>query len=192
MADQIGDVLDAVDVLSATEAAFLDGITLGTTAASKVVSLDANQEQDSLGKIRVTDTLIATGSVLALNATPITVVAAPGSGVYTEFLGAYVFLDYNSAAYVDGAGEDLTFRYTDASGTQVSVQGDGTLFDGTADTLVWFPSIGASSSVAAVEMVDNAAIVLHLLSGEWTTGNSPLKIRAFHRQVRKAALEAIA
>ena len=40
-------------------------------------------------------------------------------------------------------------------------------------------------------MVDNAVIVVKLLVGEWVTGDSPIKVRVFHRQVRKAALEAI-
>lgn len=186
------NMVNAQDVLSSAEAAFIDGVTAGTQAASKAMVLDANQELSGLGRIRVTDTIIATAAVLALNATPITVVAAPGVGVFTEFLGAYVLLDYNAAAYVDGAGEDLVFKYTDSSGAEVSIEADGSLFDGTADACVWIPPIGAAAAVGAVEMVDNAVIVLHLLSGEWITGDSPLKVRVYHRQVRLASMVAIA
>ena len=41
-------------------------------------------------------------------------------------------------------------------------------------------------------MLSNAAIVAHVLVGNWATGNSPLKIRCYYREIRKTALEAIA
>lgn len=186
------NVVNTTDVFSSGEAALIDGVTAGTQAAGKAITLDSNSEVDGLGMIRVTDTLIATGAVLTLNATPISVVAAPGANVYTEFLGAYILLDYESAAYVDDAAEDLVFKYTDENGSEVSMQADGSLFDGTADALVWVPPVGASGAVGAVTMVANAAIVLHLLTGEWITGDSPLKVRVYHRQVRAASMEAIA
>lgn len=142
--------------------------------------------------VEVTDTLITSAQVLALNATPITVVAAPGTNKYTEFLGAIVFLDYNSAAYVDDIGEDLVFKYTDGSGAEVSMQADGGLFDGTADAVVWMPPKGNNEAVPGVEMVANAVLVLHLLVGEWITGDSPLKVRVFHRTHDLDQLTAIA
>jgi hypothetical protein len=240
-ADSIGDVLDAIDVLSSGEADFLDGavagtaaaskcvvldankdigtirhltingnlvtgsttlseaelgasdgVTLGTSAASKNLTLDANQELDSLGKIRVTDTLITTTEVKALFATPITVVAAPGSGIFTEFLGAYIFMDYATTQYAEDAGDDTSFRYTNAAGAEVSIRADGSLFEGAADALIWVPPIGANAAVGAVTMVDNAVIVIHTVSSALATGDSPWKVRVYHRQIRKAALEAIA
>jgi len=190
--DAIADILDEVSVLNATEVGFVDGVTAGTAAASKAATLDANAEMNGIGVIKTSDTLIATAAVLTLNATPVSCVAAPGAGITLEFLGAYIFLDYNAAAYVDAAGEDVVFSYTDASGVEVSIRADGGEFDGTADALVWVPPIGAVGAVGGLTMVANAAIVLHLLSGEWATGDSPLKVRVYYREIRTASLEAIA
>jgi hypothetical protein len=42
-ANEINDILDAVDELSAPEVAFLDGVVAGTSAANKAVVVDANK-----------------------------------------------------------------------------------------------------------------------------------------------------
>lgn len=183
-------VFATANPVSAAELAVLNGVTAGTSTASKVLTLDSNSELNGIGVIKKADVIIPTGEVLALNGTPKTIVAAPGSGKYLEFLGAYVFLDYNSAAYVDDAGEDLVFKYTNGSGAEISQTMDGSAFDGTADALVY--ARPAAPAADTVEVVENAAIVLHLLTGEWITGDSPLKVRCYYREVRKAALEAIA
>lgn len=180
-------------VLSAAELAFIDSVTAGTAAAGKAMVLDSNSELNDVGVLKVSDTNVTTAQVLALNATPITVVAAPGAGVYLEFVKAYVLYDYNSAAYAGvAAGEDLVFKYTNAAGVACSQQLETTGFlDLTADALAIVDADGADLSGVQVA-VANAAIVIHLLSGEVITGDSPLKIRVLYREVRTAALEAIA
>lgn len=188
--DDIVSFIEAIDTLTAAELGALDGVTLGTVAASKALTLDANSEMDGIGVIKKIDKIITTAQVKALNATPISVLAAVGTGVYVEFLGAYVFLDYNSAAYADDAGEDLVFQNLSA-GTVVSQTADGAEFDGTADALVF---VGPNNDDASETntLVANGGFEVTIQTGEWITGNSPLKIRLFYREIRKAALEAIA
>ena len=175
---------------TAAELNYNDIAALGTGAASKARVEDANREIDGVGVIKSVDKLVTTGEVLALNGTPITVLPAVGSGVYAEFLGAYVLLDYNSAAYVDDAGEDLVFQNL-SGGDEVSQSADGTLFDGTADALVWVGPKGGEA-VTTTTLVDNGGFEVTIQSGEWITGDSPLKIRLYYREIRKAALTAIA
>ena len=140
--------------------------------------------------IKTVDKIISTAQVLALNATPITVLSAVGSGIYPQFMGAFVFLDYNSAAYVDGAGEDLVFQQLSA-GVIVSQTIDASEFDGTADALVWVSPNNADASVTNT-LVANGGFEVTIQSGEWATGDSPLKIRLFYREIVKTELEAIA
>lgn len=148
--------------------------------------LDENGTSDIL----VDDTLVSSAAVLTLNATPVTLVAAPGAAFFTEFVAAYVFLDYGGTAYAADAGEDLCVRYTDASGDIVSTSIDGEEFEATADSLYVMTPVPTAPNV--ITHGANAALVLHLLVGEWATGNSPLKVRVLYRLVRKASLEAIA
>lgn len=131
--------------------------------------------------MQASDKYLTSTQVLALNATAIQVVPAPGTGKYLMFMGAAVFLDYNSAAYADDAGEDLVFTYTDKNGAEISHTLDGSLFDGTADALVFAYPLNAAASV--LEAAANAPICLWLKTGEWADGNSPLKVRTFYRVI---------
>ncbi len=182
--------LNVLDTTVAAELAFIDGVTAGTAAASKALVLDASQELNSIGVIRSVDKLVSTAEVKALNATPIAVLSAVGAGIYPEFLGAYVLLDYNSAAYADDAGEDLVFQNL-SGGDEVSQSADGTLFDGTADALVWVGPKGGDA-VTTSTLVANGGFEVTIQTGEWITGDSPLKIRLYYRLITKADLEAIA
>lgn len=129
------------------------------------------------------DITITTGQLLALNAAPKTLVAAPGVGYAVLLVDAQLFLDYNSAAY-DGiaAGEDLGIRYTDGSGQLVATIETTGFLDATADA--YRHSLPATT--AAITPVGNAALVMCLASGEVATGNSPLKVRVRYRTVALA------
>jgi hypothetical protein len=138
---------------------------------------DLNDGPRTLGEffIRVT---ITAAQMLALNATPITVIPAPGAGRFIEFIGGSVALDYNANAYSGiAAGEDLVLRYTNGSGVIVSTTLETTGFlDQTADQVRTFKGI-ATDYVPAV----NAPIVLHMTTGEITTGDSPLYLNLVFR-----------
>lgn len=130
-------------------------------------------------------TTITSTQVRTLNATPVSVVPAPGAGFFVEVDSVRVMLDYNSAAYdgVAGSGEDLSFKYTNASGAKVTGDIAGSGFgDATSDQQRLVRGV-------AVTPVSNAAIVAHILSAEWyaAAGNSPLLVEVFYR-VRRAQL----
>lgn len=135
-------------------------------------SLDESVQQTA-------DVTITATQLKALNATPQTLVAAPGSGKALIFERALFFLDYGTAAY-DGiaSGEDLTVKYTNSSGaTLCTVEATGFL-DASADALRW-----AMATNQLVTPVANTPLVLHMLTGEIATGDSPLKVRVFYRIV---------
>lgn len=126
------------------------------------------------------DITITTAQLLALNATPQSLIPAPGAGFIVVPKMATLFLDYNSAAY-DGiaAGEDLVIRYTNGSGAAIgTVEATGFLDQTTDQTrLIQFAFNGTPAA--------NAAVVLHMSTGEIATGNSPLKIK-LHYDIIKA------
>jgi cytosine/adenosine deaminase-related metal-dependent hydrolase len=113
-----------------------------------------------------------------LNTTPKALVAAPGAGVAVCPVSVTAFLDFNSAAY-DGiaAGEDLVLRYTDGSGGIAhTIEATGFL-DAVADA-------HRISNVSGLYVpTANAALVLHMATGNIATGDSPLKIRVRYRLV---------
>lgn len=122
------------------------------------------------------DVEITTAQLKALNATPQTLVAAPGAGLIIVPEQAILFLDYAGTAY-DGiaAGEDLAVRYTNGSGAiAMNIEATGFL-DATADAVRVAMLPGT-----AIAPVANAALVLHMATGEIATGTSPLRVRLFY------------
>ncbi len=134
--------------------------------------------------VQSVDVTISAAEMLALFASPRTLVQAPGAIYALVFVGAIAFLDYNSAAYAGiAAGEDLAIKYSDAAGLEVG-QCEATGFlDQTADQLRYIRPHHAASGANQITPVPNAPLVLHMLTGEVITGNSPLKLRVYFRRI---------
>lgn len=128
--------------------------------------------------LKYVDITITSAQLLALNATARQVVAAPGSGLAIVPVGVLATKAAGTAYGGIATGEDLSFKYTNSSGAE-SVQMETTGFlDQTTAQARW-----AYPNAANLTPVANAAIVVHLLSGEITTGDSDLKLRIFYRVI---------
>ncbi len=135
-------------------------------------------------EVRTVEATITSAQLLALNATPQTIVPAPGAAYALIFMGAIAYLPYNSAAYAGiAAGEDLSIKYTNGSGLEVGQCETTGFLDATSNQLRWIRAHAAASGDDAIVPVPNAALVLHLLVGEIITGNSPLKLRVYYRRI---------
>lgn len=162
----------------------------GAVAEVSGVAGDLIPVQVTPGQVIATDTSIAqadititTGQLLALNATPKSLIAAPGAGMAIILVDAQLMLDYNSAAYAGiAAGEDLEIRYTNGSGQLVATIETTGFLDASADA---YRHVYPASS-AAITPVSNAALIMCLASGEIITGNSPLLVRVRYRTVALA------
>ena len=95
-------------------------------------------------------------------------------------MSVHLWLDYNSAAYTGvAAGEDLSVKYTNASGIQLAlIETDGFMNQTSDEHRFVTPT-----TTAAYEPVANSPLVLHLLAGEFdaASGNSDLKYEVFYR-----------
>jgi hypothetical protein len=136
---------------------------------------------DATGGLLYKDVTISSAELLALNATPKELVEAPGTG-FALVLDAVVAYKPAGTAYAGvAAGEDISIRYTDGSGTELTeIEATGFLDQATAETRFAYP-YRAASGVYSVEPTANAALVAHMLTGEITTGDSDLKLRVFYR-----------
>ena len=126
---------------------------------------------------------VTTAQVLALNATPITLVAAPGAlkAIIVDHIELY--MDYAGTQYVDDAGDDLAFSYTDGSGIQVCPPIDGADFIGlAADAYAYTPGVEPNAVQGMVPVV-NAAVVISMLTGEVITGDSDIIVHTYYRIV---------
>ena len=121
------------------------------------------------------DATITSAQILALQTTPITLIAAPGAGKAILLRQAVFFLDYNSVGYASvGAGDDITLRYTNGTGAVIGTLETTGFLDQTADKYsILYPAAGS------IILPANAPVVA-FLGGAVTTGNSPVQVRLFY------------
>ena len=133
----------------------------------------------AIAKVSISSTLL-----LALNATPQSVLAAPPTGFTNVFVGAALYKPAGTAYAGIAAGEDLVIKATNAAGQQVSsvIETTGFLDQATAQ-LRWVGPTGSTGATAADVTPIAAALVLHLLVGEITTGDSALVVWTYFRRL---------
>lgn len=126
--------------------------------------------------IQYAEVAVTAAEMLAVRATPKTLVAAPGAGYALEFVSAVFIYDY-TAAFTE-TDDNLAIRYTDGSGTVVSLTLETTGFlDATADKISTIQPLATDVLVTA-----NAALVLHNTgNGELGGTGSPCRVKVAYR-----------
>ena len=128
--------------------------------------------------------VVTSAQLLALFATPQEIVPAPGANLANIFVGALVRKPAGTAYAGIAAGEDLSVKYTDASGAEVGQCETTGFLDQAGDEVRWLRPQTAASGPSDITPVANAALVLHLLVAEIITGDSDLEIEAHYRVVK--------
>lgn len=135
----------------------------------------------SAGTVRgaIRKVTLTSAQVLALFATPISVLAAPGSGLTTVVRGFRAYKAAGTAYSGVATTEDLVLRYTNASGA-IAAQ---------IETTGFLDQAGALQSNGALPgglVTTNAALVAHMTVGEITTGNSDVILEIEYDIVQSA------
>lgn len=138
---------------------------------------------------------ITSAQILALNATPITLIPAPGVGKTIIVDEIQLFLDYNSATYVAGAGEDLTFQYETSNVGIAVIDNDAVAFLTATASAHWLGkpvgiyavSVAGTGDGVLLSTIDNEGIEVTIATGEVATGNSPIKWKIKYHVVTNLA-----
>lgn len=126
------------------------------------------------------DITITTAQVLALNGTPITLVAAQGAGIGIELFSATASMTYNSVAYATNGRLNILCQTGVA--IQGSLQGDEFLF-GTVTRAVSFGKI-IPSAVTDTQIIANQPLIAQVETGNPTAGNSDIRIQGTYRLIQ--------
>ncbi len=182
------NVFNAVDPSDATKKTRLDSGNV-TTATTRVLTM-ADRDVDLDYAIQRAVVSVTAGQLLALRATPKTLVAAPGVGKFLEFVSALLRINFVVAHDAPtNAGDDLGIRYTNGSGQVVATQ-EATGFINAAANAIRILKGGAAPAATATDIVpvDNAALVLHNVgAAEFPgAGTSTMTVEVFYR-VRTSA-----
>ena len=132
-----------------------------------------------MGKLFYKEVSLTNDELLALAASPKTLVPAPGAGRVLEFESAVLMFDEGTTDFDDAASDgDLAIRYTDGSGTIVSTTLDADGFiDATADTIKTVKKLTTD-----ISLTENAALVLDNTGAEFTGGvGAVLRVKVAYR-----------
>lgn len=148
---------------------------LGTTVYTNEGTSSACDFNVSLG-LQTAEVSITNAQMLALRATPKTLIAAPGAGLLLEFISMTLLFDY-TGAYTESA-DNMGVKYENGSGVQVSDDIEATGFvDATADTVTFARK--KVDGIVTKSGCENKALVLHNTGdGEYGGGNASNAIRA--------------
>ncbi len=139
-------------------------------------SVDGNQV------INTATVKITSEELLALNATPKTIIAAPEKSGDAHIVTGMDIYKTDGTAYVIGAGEDLVLRYTDGSGTIVTgTASAGFLDQTTEEKRVEVPQSAVGTATISLDPTADAPIVANILLGEITGGDTSVTITVFYR-----------
>lgn len=162
----------------------IEGRRLGVTPRGGLaLNQPGNRGQHLIGEtVAVT---VPAASVLALNATPVTIIPAQGANIAVIPLMWNVFKASGTAYGGIAAGEDLVLKYTNGAGEQCSsvIETTGFLDQTTGQQRHAFAPASTGATAGSFTPVANAAVVLHLLSGEITTGDSSLQVRVWYTTI---------
>lgn len=136
--------------------------------------------QGAYGATRFAEVTVSSAELLALRATPKTLVAAPGTGKMLEFVSATVIAD-NGTAYVVGTN-DMAIRYKDGSSDIISQTVDTAgLLDQTTDIMSLCLPIATDSKTPKADC-ENQPLVLHNTgASEFTTGTGVVRLKIAYR-----------
>jgi len=158
----------------------------GTATVTDINSAARTMIGDDNLIIQFTDTAISSAEVLSLDSTPKTLVAAPGANKALAFVGAIVFYDYNSVAYVVDGTDNMGVYYASSGDFVAGLETTG-LLDQAAD--VYRGTADFASTLSTMDVSVNTALELRL-TGAVTTGNSPIGVRTFYRVIDLSTLSA--
>lgn len=165
-----------------SDAVVASDVADGSISTDKLAANAVTSAKLATSTIQTATHTVTSAELLALNATPQEIVAAPEGGnvlvVVDWAISTQGGVPYSGIA----AGEDLALKYTDASGNKAAqdIEATGFLDQPTPEIRLAAGVGGLSSNVTPA---DGAALVLHMLSGEITTGNFDLKVTVNYRVV---------
>lgn len=124
----------------------------------------------------ITDTLrqsvvaLTSAQILALNSTPVTLIAAPGASKIIIVEDILFEMTRTSTQYANGGA--LEFRYTDGSGAKVSADIASSVVTGAAGTVYNY----VGGVIASFTPVVNAAVVIDNATAAFITGTGTARV----------------
>lgn len=152
------------------------GIAPGNVTWPEGVSLNPTDISGMTGALYGTQVRLTSAQILALNATPVTLIPAQGAGKFIIVDEILLEMTRTATAYANGGA--LEFRYTDASGAKVTADIAASVVT-TGGAGVGYNNVGGV--VSALVPVANAAIVVDNATAPFITGTGTARFYIRYR-----------
>jgi len=129
--------------------------------------------KEAFGNVQQASLSIPTASVLTLNATPLTIVAAPGAGYAIELINVSLKMTYNSVAYAT----NTTVQLIASGASAYQAQFNSAVLASASST--W--NTIAKSALSGTNVIENTALQVKVPTGNPTAGNSDIKVFCLYR-----------
>ncbi len=150
------------------------------TVRTVVRTVDSNPFAGVDGALQFAGVAVSSAELLALRATPKSLVAAPGAGKMLSFRGAEIIYDAGATPYTVGTN-DAAIRYKDTAGDIISQTIDSAgLLDSATDVVTHVDPLGTDSKGPKAD-VENQPLVLHNSgAAEWTAGDGVVRVKIWY------------
>jgi len=160
-----GGTINGATVGATTPAAgTFTSVTLGTVAGGESISAQV--------------TALSTAQVVALRASPITVVTAGGANTWIEVLSVVLTYDYATAAFTVAADEDLVIEYADGTDITGSIESAAFLDQVDDEIRYYIPTFASASDPEA--QINNAVRIFNTGAGEIADGGGVVDVRVVY------------
>jgi len=139
------------------------------TTASPTWTQDAGP-----GGLQTLSVVLTNSQIKALRATPLTLVAAPGAGLFVNPIDCVLELIYGgNNAFTANVGDNLALKWKDGTTTPIIQGGLQAFLQGTANAFNAFvgPATGSDINVAGASVVNNP-LVIHNIGAAEIAGNA--------------------
>jgi len=162
---------DGTKAGSGTKVDFIEGTGIDISAAN----LDGSETNVTISTeatgIRYANVVVTNAEIIALRATPKTLVAAQGAGTMIELVSATLQLNYGGTNVFTESSDNMIINYVDASGVAATGAIEGTGFiDATADAFTTVLAIPVVNGTTA-QVVNTPLILDNTGNGEYA-GNA--------------------
>jgi len=149
--------------LNAAQGARREGAAsaVGTADIAAAAVTSAKMAEDLVRTVQVN---LSSANILAMNATPVTLIAAPGAGKIVIVEDILLKMVTTATAYANGGA--VEFRYTDGSGAKVTADIAAAVITAGAGTT--YTKVGGV--IASLTPVANAPIVITNATAAFITG----------------------
>lgn len=159
----------------------LDTLTTAVSDNAADILTNANDIADlqtDLGnRISIAEVTLSAADILAMYATPVEVIAAPGTGKVIEFLGALVVLDKGSTAFTGGGA--ITFLNS-VNGADLSASLAATAVTSSSDTVNIVPAASSSMDYSATQ-AGGESIQITNTTAAFAAGDGVVKLKISYR-----------